>query len=426
MRLSARAILAALLLTALSAESFAQRSLAVRVPTARELARFGLERGWASQATIEIGRDVVRYLVLDEDNLYVQTSGGTVTAFDSETGEKRWALQLGNKDEPSFAATSNEDMVLIIAGIHMYAIEKFGGDLLWTLKMNKQPSTSPVVDDDQVYFGSLDGSVHAYDLKKIRELHDQDRLPQWTNVAYNWRYKSAREVTSPPVVGDGMVHFASRDASLYAITAGERKLQWQFETRKPISASLGSSNGVLFLASEDFNVFCVDKITGSIRWHFIAGLPIRVQPRVVNDDVFVFPARGGMNCLSRISGRRKYWRPNYVDYVGATRQLLFVSDRVNNLVVLSRRDGALIGSLPYRGFKFRYGNELTDRIYMATQTGLVVCIREIGQEFPTFHAFPERQPILPEFAPEEDPADPAGLPAAGATPADTTTPAVSF
>ena len=126
-------LLAALLLAALSADAFAQRSLSIRVPTARELARFGLERAWASQATIEIGRDVVRYMVLDEDNLYVQTSGGTVTAFDNETGKKRWALQLGDKDEPSFAATSNDEMVLIIAGIHMYSIEKFSGDLLLSL-----------------------------------------------------------------------------------------------------------------------------------------------------------------------------------------------------------------------------------------------------------------------------------------------------
>ena len=405
-------LLSAALVCAFTADASAQRSLAVQVPTARQLARFGLERAWASQATIEIGRDVVRHIVLDEDNLYVQSSGGTVTAFDNETGEKRWAVQLGNKDEPSFAATSNEELVLVIAGIHMYALEKFGGDLLWVLKMNKQPSTSPVMDEDRVYFGSLDGSVHAYDLITIRRLHDENRLPQWTNVAYRWRYKSAKEVTSPPVVGGGLVHFASRDNSLYAISSGERKLQWQFETRQPISAYLGSNNGVLFLASEDFNVFCVDKITGSIRWQFIAGLPIRVQPRVINDDVFVFPARGGMHCLSRISGRRKYWRPGLVDFVGATRRLLVTSDSVNNLVVLSRFDGASIGALPFRGFKHRYSNELTDRIYMATQTGLVVCIREIGQEFPTFHAFPERQPILPLFAPEE----PEDAPAAGADP----------
>lgn len=408
------ALLAAALLCSISGQAFAQRSLAVQIPTARQLARFGLERAWASQATIEIGRDVVRHMVLDEDNLYVQSSGGTVTAFDNETGRKRWAVQLGNKDEPSYAATSNDEMVLILAGIHMYSLEKFSGDLLWTLKLNKQAATSPVMDADQVYFGSLDGSVHAYDLKKIQELHDQNRLPQWTNVAYNWRYKSAKEVTSPPIVGEGLVHFASRDNSLYAITSGERKLQWQFETREPISAYLGSANGVIFLASEDFDVFCIDKITGSVRWRFITGLPIRVQPRVINDDVFVFPARGGMNCLSRISGRRKYWRPNYVDFVGATRRLLFVTDRVNNLIVLSRRDGAFIGALPFRGFKVRYGNELTDRLYIATQSGLVVCIREIGQEFPTYHAFPERQPILPEFTPEE-PAAPAAGPGAAAT-----------
>jgi hypothetical protein len=60
--------------------------------------------------------------------------------------------------------------------------------------------------------------------------------------------------------------------------------------------------------------------------------------------------------------------------------------------------------LPLRDFTVRYGNELTDRIYLATSRGLVICLRENGQEFPIYHRYPERQPILPEFAPEEDPA----------------------
>jgi hypothetical protein len=45
-------------------------------------------------------------------------------------------------------------------------------------------------------------------------------------------------------------------------------------------------------------------------------------------------------------------------------------------------------------------NDRSDRIYLATESGLVICLREQGREFPRFHKYPEREPILPEFAPE--------------------------
>ena len=51
---------------------------------------------------------------------------------------------------------------------------------------------------------------------------------------------------------------------------------------------------------------------------------------------------------------------------------------------------------------------------MATKSGLIVCIREQNKEFPTYHMFPERQPILPEFASDEPVDDNADDPAAAA------------
>jgi len=407
-------------LACVPADAWAQQAT---LPTSRELSRFGLERLWWSQATVDVRRDHVRHMVLDEDNLYVQSSGGTITAFDAETGRKRWAAQLGRQDAPSYAATSNERLVLVITGITMYALDKFSGDMEWELQLPNQPSTSVTMDQSQVYYGTLDGSVYSYDLKTIRELHLENRLPQFSNAAMKWRYKTAGEVTTPPLSAGGILNFASRDKSLYSVVALDRHLQWQFETNKRVSAPLGffadqedrngnnqldpgedlngnevlDNAGFLLLATEDFNVFCINQQTGTIRWQFVAGLPLRVQPRVVGQDVYAFPDRGGMYCLNRVTGRQRWWRPGIKDYVGATRSLVFVSDGVGSLVILSRVDGALIGSLPYRDLSVRVGNELSDRLYLSTHTGLVVTLRESGTEFPTYHKFPERQPLVPEF-----------------------------
>lgn len=398
------------ILSVASSSAFAQ---ARTLPTSRMLARFGLERAWWSQATMDAGQDIVRYLVLDEQSLYVQSSGGIITAFDSQTGQKRWAVQLGRHNLPSQACVSNDERVLVIVGTTLYALDKIDGDLVWKLSLPNSASTSPSVDNRRLYYGTLDGSIYAYDLKKIEELHNDNLLPQWTNVALLWRYKAAGEITSLADSNGLTLNFASRDNSLYSLTAADRTLQWQFETDLPVSAPLGHSPGFVYLASEDFNVFCIKQDTGAVRWQFVAGLPIRKEVRIIGDNAYVFPHLGGAYCISRITGQRRWKKPYMEDFVGATKNLVFLTDNLGQVAVMSSKDGAPIGSLKLKDFPIRYGNELTDRLYMATKSGLVICIREQNKEFPTYHMFPERQPILPEFASDEPVADDSDAAAAG-------------
>ncbi|MFT4556646.1 MAG: PQQ-binding-like beta-propeller repeat protein [Planctomycetales bacterium] len=393
------------ILSIASSSAFAQgRTL----PTSRMLARFGLERAWWSQATLDVGQDRVRYMVLDEQSLYVQSSGGIITAFDSETGQKRWAVQLGRHNLPSQACVSNDDKVLAIVGTSLYALDKITGELIWEISLPNSASTSPSVDDQRLYYGTLDGSVYAYDLKKIEELHNDNLLPQWTNVALLWRYKAAGEITTQAISNELTLNFASRDNSLYALNASDRKLQWQFETDQPVSAPLGHSPGFVYLASEDFNVFCIKQDTGSVRWQFVAGLPIRREVRIIDNNCYVFPHLGGVFCISKITGERRWKKPYMEDFIGATKNLVFLTDNQGQISILASSDGAPIGSLPLKDFSIRYGNELTDRLYIATESGLIVCLREQNKEFPTYHMFPERQPILPEFASDDPVADDAG------------------
>jgi len=387
-------------LIALCGNASAQSGSEKQLPTSRLLARYGLERAWWSQATMNVYRDKVRHLSLDEENIYVQSSGGAVTAFDSETGDKRWFVQLGEPDAPSYAPVSNDDLVLINAGSSMYALNKRSGKQIWQISLPAPPSTSPAIDRQQIYYGTLDGSIYCFDLKAIQKLHQQNRLPQWSSVAQKWRFKTAQEVTSVPLLAGGIVNFASRDKSLYAINKGDRKMQWQFETNRPISAPLARADGMLFLGTEDLNVFCIGQERGTVKWQFVAGLPIRRQVHVIENSVYVFPEKGGVYSLSKLTGQPQWWQANMQDFVAANSQTMLVTDNVGNLGVLNRQNGGVIGTMPLRDFKVRYGNDLTDRAYIATDAGLIVCLRQVGKEFPTYHLYPDNQPLLPEFTPE--------------------------
>ncbi len=424
-------VLVCLLLAAVSAEA-QQAGLAGSLPTRRLLDRYGLERAWWNQARLDVSREKVRHLTVDEQITYVQSTGGIVTALDNETGKLLWAIQLGRADEPSFPAVSNEDIVMVIAGVTLYALEKFSGKPLWNIRIPGQPSTSPAADERNVYVGTLDGSVYAFSLRKIKQLFNEQRLPDWSYQTVVWRYQTGKQITTPPLTSmqavdstsssseRQIVHFASLDRSLYAVTASRRKLLFQLETPDgAISAPLGRAalliprrdketgetklvrTTLLFLASEDSKLYCVNAQVGSVRWHNAYGLPLQQAPRVVAGDLYILPTRGGIYCLSADWGVQRWWRPKVTKFLAATQKLLYVSDELGNVILLSRENGGLLGALPLRQFTVRLENDRTDRLYMATQSGLVVCIREKGHEFPIYHMYPDRQPILPEFAPEE-------------------------
>ena len=392
--------------TVSAATAYAQ-GVSSGLPSQRVLARFGLERAWWSHATMNPARESVRHISLDEEHLYMQSSGGVVTAFDNETGKRLWAVQLGRRDLPGYAAVSNGDQVLVVAGIQMFALDKFTGEIQWEIKLPKQPSTSPAIDNQRVYVGMLDGSIFAFDIRKINELYEENLLPQWSAESISWRFKSAKEVAAPPVTTGLVVSFASYDRSLYAVSSTNRKLRWQFETDHPVSAPLGRTKDSIFLAAEDLYVYCLDIENGQIRWDFLTSFPVRETPRIIDEQVFLIPDRGGMFCLSKSFGDLLWFQPNIRKFLGATRTRLFTSDAVGNIIVMSRKDGSSLGALPLRGYSVRLENDRTDRLYVATRSGLIVCLRELGQEFPRYHMNPELQPILPIFAPEnaEDDAD---------------------
>ena len=383
----------------LSSAASAQ-SISKRLPTQENLSPLGLERAWWGQAVLNPRRDTIRHISVDEDVAYVQATSGALTAFDSETGQKLWATQLGQFDEPSYPAVANDNIALVVVGSAMYGLEKKTGKIAWKLILPGPCSTEPAIDDDHAYVGTLDGSLYAFSLKTIRQLHQEQRLPQWSAKTMVWRYQAGKEVTSQPLVTGRSVVFASRDASLYSVTASDRKLNYQLQTDGPIVAPITNSGSILYLASEDgtFNAINIDN--GRVLWNFTSSSPIRNAAQAVARDLYITPERRGMYCINADNGQQRWWQPNLTRFVAVIGDSMFASDHDGRLVKVSRETGTITATLPLRDFTIRFINDRTDRIYLATESGLILALRQNGEEFPVFHKFPDRLPILPLIAPD--------------------------
>jgi len=382
-----------------------QRKYHGGMPSRLSLNRNNLELAWWAQATLDPQRDRVSHLTLDEEFTYVQSTAGTVTAINNLTGQRAWAVQFGRRDLPSFPVITNDDLVLVPVGRWLYAAKKRSGDLAWKIRMPHQPSVSPTIDSDRVFIGSERGTVIAFTLDSIQEMYERNAGPQWTDYAADWRYKAGKRIITPPISDGNVVTFASQNKSVYAVEVGDHALRFQLETNDSVSAPFGYSEGLLYVATDGYKVYCVEMQSGQLAWTFSSGTAVLQEPRIIGGQVFLCPKSGGMFCLSKYAGDRQWWTPHATGFIAASSDKIYASDARGEIIVLSRSDGTVLSAIPLLDYSIRISNDRTGRIMVANPTGRVLCLHEIGRDIPFYHRYPERQPILPQFAPEEPEAE---------------------
>jgi len=133
---------------------------------------------------------------------------------------------------------------------------------------------SPAVSDDKVFFGAMDGKVHALDLKTGQEL--------WTFTGQKSFWESS------PAVSDGRVYIGCQDNYIYAIDIANGKQVWRYLT----GGAIGTSSpvvydGKVYIGSEDGSVYALDKQTGTLSWKQSLGEKIYSSPAAYKNKIYV-------------------------------------------------------------------------------------------------------------------------------------------
>jgi outer membrane protein assembly factor BamB len=280
--------------------------LAPLLPTNTSLGRVGLTRMWWGSATMDSKRDKLLYLALDDTHLFAHCSNGIICCFDAETGRKLWATALGGQDEPAYAPTSNHKYVIILSGSILFALKKETGDIAWQFPLEDGPTTPPVVDEDQVYFGTADGSMMAYNLEKLSDNFMKRRKAESAYRAFVFKYTIRTHILEPPVVLDKNVAFSGSGNHVTTYVLGQnRQLKYEFDTPEPLSCGLAAHNNMLVICSEDSQIYALNMITGGLRWQAVMGGPVTQTPRVVENDLYVSPAGVGLRRFDLRTGNEK-------------------------------------------------------------------------------------------------------------------------
>ncbi|WP_337177473.1 PQQ-binding-like beta-propeller repeat protein [Paludisphaera sp.] len=370
--------------------AFAQsQASSVAVPSRAALARLGLERQWVTVAPVGGSERVLR-ISRGQDYLFVQTNQGFIHAYDVETGRPVWSAQVGEHSSNAMPISQNSYAVFASSANVLTALDRHTGRTIWRHGLGSSPTSGTTADDDHVVVGMGTGMLRCFDL---REEEGDRPVKIRSTPKLSWNLATGGAVRTRPLFGDRIVCFGSDDGRTYVSLKNEPTNLYRVSTGGPIGAELAShGTRSLLIPSADFNLYSVDVLTAKIQWVFPSGAPISQGPIVAQDSIFVINDRGDLSVLDPTSGEAKWTTAtDHGKFLGVSPTKVYLLSPDNDLVVVARDSGKVLldpaatfrrAGLDLREFTLSFPERFDDRLFLATQSGVILGLREVGATTP--------------------------------------------
>jgi outer membrane protein assembly factor BamB len=402
------------------------------LPSDASLQALGLRRHWVAAVPVESARDRIQLAQVLDDQLIFQNASGMVSAVQAETGVRQWTVSLGRPyRDQHLGAAANKFTLCILSGMKLYGIDRPTGIVAWSMDTPGIPSAPLGLDELRCYLATTDGEVYAYVIplsgrafqdrfggeeKGKGDYQSLDPITNPTSIRTPfrlWDFQTNSEVVQAPVPLATHVVFANKAGVLYSFQRDVNRLGDRFYSRGPITAPISSIGNDIYVASQDYAVYNFEMVSGrfGLRWQTTIHSRILDKPIIVGPELYVVGLDQGLFCLDRGDGSVRWRQPEAAKYLAASKRLVLAADRFGNTLCLDRANGRLLQTWNTRGWGHRLTNEYTDRLYLASDDGTVVCLRDLDPQYarPYHHNAPP-----PRTAPT--PRQPAGEDAAAGMP----------
>jgi len=294
-----------------------------------------------------------------------------VQSLDPETGRSLWTTQVGNPNFPSVPVTANGEFVAAVNGSRLYLLKRTDGAIVLEKSMSGSPSTGGAITADDVYVPMYSGALDRY---KLNPKNAIDRAPLL--------FFGQGAVLSPPLVSTDHLMWGTDRGHVYIDGLANSANRIRFHVNGPVTAGLAYHPPLVFAGSEDHYVYAIDETTGVKAWDFYAGSPIRHPPVSIGEALYVIPDAGGMTRLTASTGKVEWYAPGIHQFVAASATRLYATNLPGQMFVLDAKTGTRLAMLPTERLTVKMTNTVSDRIYLATVSGLTECLREYNQVQP--------------------------------------------
>ena len=406
------------------------------VPPPRELLdRLNLKMSFRTYVPMDGRQDGLITVQLHGRTLFVQTRSGLVTLIDADTGAALWRQRVGRAYVAEHALAFNSREVYVVNNVHLYALDRLSGAVNWYYRLPEGVAAAPVADETTIFIPSQTSRLTAYLLprpdllaaastgrkgdgreeryKRIASLHSDtggssstiSHLTQSASDASTaedeggprpiqiWLDITSLRLELPLLMSPDRVVLPTPNGvvATYAKApspTGKAVRSYRFSTSSSVNVPAGYVDGVVYVGAADGDVYALEASGGRVLWRYTAGVPISLRPvTALETDVFLVYQRKGMTMLDRTTGAPKWRIPvrggpptesnasaNF--FLAANPKYVYALDASGHFLVLDRRRGVTLSGFDSRDFVYPISNDVTDRVYLAANNGLIVCLHD--------------------------------------------------
>lgn len=209
---------------------------------------------------------------ISEGHIFIGSDDGFLHAINIANGRQAWRVESGAPVRSTPYVSIREESIFFGNETGDFFSISFRGQVRWRYKAKRGITSSPIVADGVVYFGSLDSMLYALDAQT-----------GW-NI---WRFRLDKATISTPCIAEEMIFTGAADGNIYCIDARNSKELWRFATESQVTGSPIIHRDSLYVGSIDKTIYCLEYRSGRLRWKFTTGAPITGTPVAHDDMVFI-------------------------------------------------------------------------------------------------------------------------------------------
>lgn len=328
---------------------------------------------------------------IPQTRLIVTTVDGLVQNFDAETGKLLWSTPCGSSSIAAIPAAYSTVGVLVVQGNVMYVLDWVTGKQLSAKKLsNSVASTVSVLDgiiepppgsnreirqNSMAIVGDYTGTLTAFGLT--------EKINPWTGRI------NSRSEARPALSPDRRILAVASNSGRVYVYAGSTlpSVQFRFETTSSISKSLAAGKDGFYIGTGE-GVLAKIGFDGKQRWTFHLSHPIS-QPAFYDTEsglVFLASESGEFTAVDDATGHEAWGnsiQSNILAPLGSAGSNIICRSTDDCIVSYDKKTGQLRGRTnSVRLLPTPIVNTMTDRVYLASSTGQIQCLRPIGKDLP--------------------------------------------
>lgn len=220
--------------------------------------------------------------------------------------------------------------------------------------------------------------------------------PQGVRPPVRWEYGLTSRVRFTPAQSPTRLWLAQENKTFLALSKEDKKTQVSGPLWDLVAAPPGQAGTLAYVPLADGSLVAVDLATGNLvgglnsPWRTNVGGYPNHTPAVTADSVYAAGENSGVSRVDRATGDVS-WRTadRAADrVVAANESFVYIRDRFGRLGVYDARRANLPGgraaplsTIDLPAFNVPVVNTVTDRVYLAADNGLMVCVRDASRRY---------------------------------------------